>query len=83
MLDGKNFLIQKKLQIENSCKIRQKEIRFFLPDFINYKQDLHRKDEDNATVSVTTSDGQAYVYQSVNGSDSIFSGKEYALRYCI
>ena len=81
MLDGKNFLIQKKLQIENSCKIRQKEIRFFLPDFINYKQDLHRKDEDNATVSVTTSDGQAYVYQSVNGSDSIFSGKEYALRY--
>lgn len=43
--------------------------------------DLHRKDEDNATVSVTTSDGQAYVYQSVNGSDSIFSGKEYALRY--
>ena len=39
-----------------------------------------RKDEKNATVSITTSDGQAHVYKSVNGSDATVSGKEYALR---
>lgn len=41
---------------------------------------LSRKDDTNATVSITTSDGQAYVYRSVNGSDATVSGKEYALR---
>ena len=40
-----------------------------------------REDDKHATVSVTTSDGQAYVFQSVNGSNSVVSGKENALRY--
>ena len=39
-----------------------------------------RKDDKHATVSVTTSDGQAYVFQSVNGSNATVSGKELALR---
>lgn len=42
---------------------------------------LFREDDKHATVSVTTSDGQAYVFQSVNGSNSVVSGKENALRY--
>ena len=41
-----------------------------------------RKDDKHATVSVTTSDGQAYVFQSVNGSNATVSGKELALRNC-
>lgn len=40
-----------------------------------------REDDKHATVSVTTSDGQAYVFQSVNASNSVVSGKENALRY--
>ena len=40
-----------------------------------------RKDDKHATVSVTTSDGQAYVFQSVNSSNSVVSGKENALRH--
>ena len=40
-----------------------------------------RKDEQHATVTLTTSDGQAYVYQSVNSSNSVLSGKTYALQY--
>lgn len=39
-----------------------------------------RTDDKHATVSVTTSDGQAYVFQSVNGSNATVSGKELALR---
>lgn len=39
-----------------------------------------RTDDKHATVSVTTSDGQAYVFQSVNGSNATISGKELALR---
>lgn len=39
-----------------------------------------RKDDKHATVSVTTSDGQSYVGQSVNGSNATVSGKELALR---
>ena len=39
-----------------------------------------RKDDKHATVSMTTSDGQAYVFQSVNGSNATVSGKELALR---
>ena len=39
-----------------------------------------RKDNVHATVSVTTSDGQAYVFQSVNGANRTVSGKEIALR---
>lgn len=39
-----------------------------------------RKDDKHATVSVTTSDGQAHVFQSVNGSNATVSGKELALR---
>lgn len=39
-----------------------------------------RKDDKHATVSVTTSDGQAHVFQSVNGSNTTVSGKELALR---
>ena len=38
-----------------------------------------RKDDTNATVSMTTADGQAYVFQSVNGSNATVSGKELAL----
>lgn len=38
-----------------------------------------RKDDKHATVSMTTSDGQAYVFQSVNGSNATVSGKELAL----
>lgn len=41
---------------------------------------LFREDDKHATVSVTTSDGQAYVFQSVNGSNATISGKELALR---
>ena len=41
-----------------------------------------RTDDNHATVSVTTSDGQAYVFQSVNGSNSTLSGKEKALLKC-
>lgn len=41
-----------------------------------------RTDDKHATVSVTTSDGQAYVFQSVNGSNCTVSGKEKALREC-
>ena len=41
---------------------------------------LFREDDKHATVSVTTSDGQAYVFQSVNGSNATVSGKELALR---
>lgn len=37
-------------------------------------------DENNATVSVTTSSGLAFVGRSVNGSAATVSGKEYALR---
>ena len=37
-------------------------------------------DENNATVSVTTSSGLAFVGRSVNGSNATVSGKEYALR---
>ena len=37
-----------------------------------------RKDDKHATV--TTSDGQAYVFQSVHGSNATVSGKELALR---
>ena len=40
-----------------------------------------RKDDKHATVSVTTSDGQAYVFQSVNGSNCTVSGKENALQH--
>ena len=43
---------------------------------------LFREDDKHATVSVTTSDGQAYVFQSVNGSNCTVSGKEKALREC-
>ena len=43
---------------------------------------LFREDDKHATVSVTTSDGQAYVFQSVNGSNSTLSGKEKALLKC-
>ena len=39
-----------------------------------------RTDDKHATASVTTSDGQAYVFQSVNGSNATVSGKELALR---
>ena len=39
-----------------------------------------RKDDKHATVSMTTSEGQAYVFQSVNGSNATISGKELALR---
>lgn len=39
-----------------------------------------RKDDKHATVSMTTSDGQAYVFQSVNGSNATVSGKELALK---
>lgn len=39
-----------------------------------------RKDDKHATVSMTTSDGQAYVFQSFNGSNATVSGKELALR---
>ena len=39
-----------------------------------------RKDDKHATVSMTTSDGQSYVFQSVNGSNATVSGKELALR---
>ena len=39
-----------------------------------------RKDDAHATVSVTKSDGQAYVFQSVNGVGATVSGKELALR---
>ena len=39
-----------------------------------------RKDDKHATVSMTTSEGQAYVFQSVNGSNATVSGKELALR---
>ena len=42
--------------------------------------DAFRQDGKNATVSVTTSSGQSYVYQSVNGSSSTLSGKELALK---
>lgn len=38
-----------------------------------------RKDDKHATVSMTTADGQAYVFQSVNGSNATVSGKELAL----
>lgn len=41
-----------------------------------------RTDDAHATVSVTTSDGQAHVFQSVNGSNATVSGKELALREC-
>ena len=34
-----------------------------------------RKDDKHATVSMTTSDGQSYVFQSVNGSNATVSGK--------
>ncbi len=40
-----------------------------------------RTDDKHATVSVTTSDGQAYVFQSVNGSNCTVSGKEDALQH--
>ena len=39
-----------------------------------------RKDDKHATVSMTTSDGQSYVFQSVNGSNATVSGKELALK---
>ena len=39
-----------------------------------------RKDDKHATVSMTTSDGQSYVFQSVNASNATVSGKELALR---
>lgn len=39
-----------------------------------------RTDDAHATVSVTTSDGQAHVFQSVNGTNATVSGKELALR---
>ena len=42
---------------------------------------LFRTDDKHATVSVTTSDGQAYVFQSVNGSNCTVSGKEDALQH--
>ena len=41
-----------------------------------------RKDDQHATVSITTSDGRAYVFQSVNGSNATISGKELALKKC-
>lgn len=40
-----------------------------------------RTDDNHATVSITASDGRAYVFQSVNGSNATVSGKELALRY--
>lgn len=39
-----------------------------------------RKDDKHATVSMTTSDGQSYVFQSVNASNATVSGKELALK---
>ena len=39
-----------------------------------------RKDDQHATVSITTSDGRAYVFQTVNGSNATISGKELALK---
>lgn len=41
-----------------------------------------KKDDQHATVSITTSDGRAYVFQSVNGSNATISGKELALKKC-
>lgn len=41
-----------------------------------------REDDQHATVSITTSDGRAYVFQSVNGSNATISGKELALKKC-
>ena len=39
-----------------------------------------RIDDKNATVLMTASDGQAYVFQSVNGSNATVSGRELALK---
>ena len=41
-----------------------------------------KKDDKHATVSITTSDGRAYVFQTVNGSNATISGKELALKNC-
>ena len=38
-----------------------------------------RTDDVHATVSITTSDGRANIFQSVNSSGLLISGKEFAL----